>query len=464
MALTAKNLSFSYRKKSPIFENVNLNIEKGSFTLMMGPSGCGKSTLFKCLAGLFPQYGGMVSGSVTVDGEPVAESAANERVKKVSMLFQNPKEQFVLETVEAEIAFALENLSLEPAEIENRIDKALAMVHISEFKHRFLGQLSGGEMQKVVLAEVLALGAEYLLLDEPFAAVDHDSRVELQELFLELSKAGYAVLVCDHDDAGYENRITDFYRCSKGEVTSVESDNWPKDLGEEVFELAAKLPGTGLTLTASELALENDQRLLLFQKELEVNKGDLILITGENGSGKSTFLKAISKLQKYDGALHFNGKNLSDWKNKAYYQSVGLVFQSALDQFLTITVEEELAQVKRYAKNQRYWTEDRVDDALERLELTGLSKRSVYTLSGGQQKKLQVLLMLMTEKELLLFDEPFAGLDNDSFQKVIELIQESRAALEQTMLIVSHQIRPLMGVVNRRLHLQNRELNEEVHA
>ncbi|MCO0832322.1 energy-coupling factor ABC transporter ATP-binding protein [Fructobacillus sp. W13] len=459
MTLSAESLSLSYRKEA-VFQNVNLTVEEGDFALIMGPSGCGKSTLFKCLAGLYPQYGGKVTGKVVVDGDPIDNIPANHRVEKVSMLFQNPREQFVLQKVEEELAFALENLAVDAGSIQQRIDEALETVHIRHLKKRQLNELSGGEMQKVALAEIIALGAKHLIFDEPFASVDITSREELQQLFQELAQSGYAVLVCDHDASGYEDKITSFYRFEDSVVQKVEASGWPKRAEAAPILLAEGEAEAEPLLKASDYCLVNDERLLIFQKELALKKGDFVLLTGDNGSGKSTFLRSIAKLNDYTGQLCYLNLNLKQWKKKPFYEVIGLTFQNALDQFLTITVQEEIEQVRAYKKERAYWTDERVHEALKALNLDALMKRSVYTLSGGQQKKLQVLLMLITEKNLLLLDEPFSGLDAASVKTVVRLMKESQLALKQTIIIVSHQVRPLMGVVTRHLRLTDRQLVE----
>ena len=113
-ALEARGLTFSYGENAdPVFSDLSLTVGRGEVVLVMGASGCGKSTLALCLAGLYPAYAGVASGAVLAAGRPVAEMGPRERSREVSILFQNPDNQFCMDTVEREVLFALENVGWE---------------------------------------------------------------------------------------------------------------------------------------------------------------------------------------------------------------------------------------------------------------------------------------------------------------------------------------------------------------
>ncbi|MBZ1515354.1 ABC transporter ATP-binding protein, partial [Leuconostoc mesenteroides] len=206
-----------------ILEDISLEIRPEQFILLVGSSGCGKSTLMTALAGLYPKYGGELSQEVSLNHQSIAQIKANHRAKKVAMLFQHPDQQFAMDRVEDELIFSLENLSLTTEEIDKRINSALSEVGIESLRHRELSYLSGGELQKVALAETLAMGAEIILLDEPFAAVDPEHRHELQVLLKKLVDQGHGILVSDHDTSGYENLITDLYRIENRHIACIDS-------------------------------------------------------------------------------------------------------------------------------------------------------------------------------------------------------------------------------------------------
>ncbi|MGQ2225798.1 ATP-binding cassette domain-containing protein [Fructobacillus fructosus] len=455
MTLKVSDVCFTYRKET-LFSDFSIEMASGDFILLMGPSGCGKSTLLKTMAGLYPQYGGKITGQVTIDGQALTDIPANKRAGLVGLLFQNPREQFAMPTVEEEFIFTMENLQLAPDTMSNKIDRVLTKVGLTGFRKRLLSELSGGELQKVALAEVLLTGAKYLLLDEPFAAIDPQARVELQQLLKSLANEGYAIFVSDHDDHGYLDKMTAFYQYQKQHFTEVAQADWPKKVASQVVAVQKETLGRPI-FQLKQLVLENDQHLLIEQAQLEMKSGECTLITGPNGSGKSSFLKALARLQKAEGQLTYLGQDFHRWKKKDYYRQVTLAFQSALDQFLDITVSEELQQVQKNTYQKNYWSTERIERSLHALGLAGLGNRSVYTLSGGQQKKLQLLLMLVMASPVLLLDEPFAGLDEQSVGVVLALLKEVRRDLDVTLVIVSHQIAPLAPIVNRHLALENAE-------
>ncbi|MBS9336037.1 ABC transporter ATP-binding protein [Fructobacillus papyrifericola] len=459
MTLEVKNLSFAYHDEA-LFRDFSMVLSPGDFTLLMGPSGCGKSSLLKALAGLYPQYGGKLSGSVQVAGQNLSKQKANLRAKSVGLLFQNPREQFAMPTVEEEFIFTMENLGMPANQMAERIDWALKRVGMTEFRQRVLAELSGGEMQKVALAEVLLTGAKYLLLDEPFAAVDEQSRKDMQQLLFDLSRDGYAILVSDHDASGYLDKMNRFFQYENERFVQKDSADWPREKRTQAYPFHKA--GAGKTLfDLTHLRIENDQRLLLEQEKLELKAGDFTLITGPNGSGKSSFLKCLARLQKAEGDMSYLDQDFHKWKKRDYYRQVTMALQSSLDQFLNITVEEELQQVLNRTYQKSYWQKERLAEALSLLGLTGLEKRSVYTLSGGQQKKLQLLLMMVMASPVLLLDEPLAGLDQKSTQVLLALLQKMTKELQLTILVVSHQIEQLLPLVNRHLQLIDGQLVDQ---
>ena len=155
-ALEARGLTFSYGENAdPVFSDLSLTVGRGEVVLVMGASGCGKSTLALCLAGLYPAYAGVASGAVLAAGRPVAEMGPRERSREVSILFQNPDNQFCMDTVEREVLFALENVGWE-GDMRARCRELLALVGLEERAGERIGRLSGGTKQKLALCTALA--------------------------------------------------------------------------------------------------------------------------------------------------------------------------------------------------------------------------------------------------------------------------------------------------------------------
>ena len=183
-----KNVSFEYSDEQTVHtavKNINLNIERGSFTVILGHNGSGKSTLAKMMNGLNkPTF-----GDVFVDGINTKDEETEIEVKRrVGMVFQNPDNQLVASIVEEDVAFGPENLGLEPEVIRQRVDEALESVGMSEFANSTPHRLSGGQKQRIAIAGIIAMEPECLVLDEPTAMLDPKGRREIINTLERLNK------------------------------------------------------------------------------------------------------------------------------------------------------------------------------------------------------------------------------------------------------------------------------------
>ncbi len=207
-----QNVSFSYgtdegEERVDVIENLNLNIEKGSFTAVLGHNGSGKSTLGKLTNGiLFPQQ-----GKVLVDGsETKPDDSIFDIRKKVGMVFQNPDNQIVASIVEEDVAFGVENLGVPPQECRRRVDEAMKTVGIYEQRLKAPHKLSGGQKQRVAVAGIIAMKPECIVLDEPTAMLDPSGRAEVLETIKKLNKEdGITVVLITHymDEAVQADRV-----------------------------------------------------------------------------------------------------------------------------------------------------------------------------------------------------------------------------------------------------------------
>ena len=199
--IVLEDLTYFYPgSDTPALENVNLRVCEGEFVVVAGPSGGGKSTLCRVLNGLIPHfYGGRLRGRALVDGIDVSTAPVRELSKRVGMVFQNPVNQIVNVTVEEEIAFGLENMMYPPEVIGERIEWALKVLGIEHLRKRPTYALSGGELQKVALASVLALRPKILALDEVTANMDPYSARELLRLLGKIkAETGTTIVLVEH--------------------------------------------------------------------------------------------------------------------------------------------------------------------------------------------------------------------------------------------------------------------------
>lgn len=200
-AIETKELTFSYPADEgdfslPVFEKLDLTIEEGSFVAVLGHNGCGKSTLAKHFnAVLLPEGGNVyVYGMDSADEEQLIEIR-----RTVGMVFQNPDNQMVANVVEEDVAFAPENLGVEPTEIRRRVDEALKTVGMYDFRMHAPHLLSGGQKQRVAIAGVIAMRPKCIVLDEPTAMLDPHGREEVISTIERLNKeSGITVILITH--------------------------------------------------------------------------------------------------------------------------------------------------------------------------------------------------------------------------------------------------------------------------
>ena len=174
----------------------------------MGPTGGGKSTLCLALNGIVPQStGGVIKGDVLVEGLNTKRHPVAQLAQSVGLVFQEPETQLFNMSVEAEVAFGLENLGLPPQEILERIEWALALVGLRDLRQRSPFQLSGGQKQRVAIASILAMTPKILVLDEPTASLDPAGKVEVFSVVRQLrQQRGMTIIMVEHES----ERIAEF--------------------------------------------------------------------------------------------------------------------------------------------------------------------------------------------------------------------------------------------------------------
>lgn len=245
-AIVTKDLKFTYPAQEdevafPIFDGLDVSIEAGSFVAVLGHNGCGKSTLAKQFnAVLLPE-----GGSVSVYGMDTKDEALLLEIRRtVGMVFQNPDNQMVANVVEEDVAFAPENLGVEPTEIRRRVDEALKAVGMYEFRNHAPHLLSGGQKQRIAIAGVIAMEPKCIVLDEPTAMLDPHGREEVMATALRLNREkGITVILITH-------HMTEAIRAQRVIVMDrgkILADGTPK----EIFSQVELLRSAGLTVPAT---------------------------------------------------------------------------------------------------------------------------------------------------------------------------------------------------------------------
>ena len=232
--ISVRNVTYEYREEETVYaavKDLSLEIERGSFTVILGHNGSGKSTLAKMLNGLNKP----TSGDVLVDGINTKDEATEIEVKrKVGMVFQNPDNQIIASIVEEDVAFGPENLGLEPSEIRRRVDNALKAVDMYDFRESTPHRLSGGQKQRIAIAGIMAMEPECLVLDEPTAMLDPKGRAEIISTLHRLnSEKGITIVLITHymEEAENADRVIVM---NDGKIIA---DNVPKVIFSDVKTL-----------------------------------------------------------------------------------------------------------------------------------------------------------------------------------------------------------------------------------
>ena len=230
--IEVRGLEFSYSPDEPnVINQIDLSIEKGSYTAVLGHNGCGKSTLAKLLCGILTP----TSGKVFVDGNDTSdENLSFEIRKKCGMVFQNPDNQLVASIVEEDVAFAPENLGLKREEIRKRVDEALATVGMTDYAKHTTHKLSGGQKQRIAIAGVLAMSPDCIIFDEATAMLDPTGRKEITAAMKKLNRElGITIVTITH----YMNEAVEADRIIVMNQGEIIADGNPKHIFTQVEKL-----------------------------------------------------------------------------------------------------------------------------------------------------------------------------------------------------------------------------------
>ena len=488
-ALAVEDYSFWFRvpmegQAEPALEHVSFEIEQGEFVLVLGRSGSGKSTLALNLVGIYPDYfGGVNQGKISVAHPERGfinrrELKPGERFQLVNMLFQNPQDQIVTLSVEEEVAFALENYLVPPAEIHRRIDRALELVGLTGFRERSTLKLSGGEKQRVALASMLAMEPRVLILDEPTSNLDPVGTAEVLDAIDRIrERVDLTLLVIEHEVDAVFDRV-DRVLLVEGKTVHGPSDprRFLEERGLEVrdtlglwipqaVEVGLELrkagipmpviplngdelvkvlgahqgatedelsPNQGKTYSAGEeiidvrnVSFAYEQEPVLKGVNLQAYANEMLAIVGQNGSGKSTLAQMFNGILRPDsGTVLVEGRATSDYNFAHLVKRVAYIFQVPEKQFIRNTVYDEIAHGVRTLGLAESEVEPRVESFLEGLGLLEHKDRSPYVLSHGQKRRLSVAAMVVAEPDVVILDEPTFGQDYHQAQRLMQLLRK----------------------------------------
>ena len=438
-------VDFSLKIKDKIlFDNVNLNIKEHSWLVLTGNIGSGKSTLLRTICKLNKEK---YDGLITYKEKNIVDIPMQEHVKNIGYVMQHAINQFVMPTLEEEIIFALENLCLEAQVINEKLEYALSITKTKELANKHIHTLSGGERQRAAFAVALAMGSEILILDEPFANVDKKTRNSLLTLLKDLNNQGVTIIVCDHEYQLYLNYADTFYYLSNGSLELIENPR----IKNTTINLAKNIQTEEL-LKLEDVIIFQGNKKLLNTTDFTIHKG-ITTLTGDNGTGKTTLLHAISQLKKYKGSFYFKDSKVK--KSRKLYKKISTCLQDAFQQFISLMPREEISMQKDIWEHAHVWQER----LLKEFDLEKELDKSLYYYSGGQRKLIQLMCLLSQKTDLLLLDEPFTHLDERACSFIMDWIEENKKLVGQSFIIVSHRLEPLNNRSDYHIEISNNTLH-----
>lgn len=505
--ITVENLTFAYLPHQPVLKNVSLSIPKGSYVALLGANGSGKSSLARHLNGILLPG----EGRVLVKGLDTRDPVNKLAVKKiVGMVFQHPDNQIVATVVEDDVAFGLENFNVPPKEIEERVSWALHVTGLSQVRKRPPHLLSGGQKQRLAIAGAIAMNQEVLILDEATSMLDAKGRREVLELVRQIHRQGTTVLAVTHrmeevleaDSVVILNQgqvvmegpprqifkhshrlrqlnldvpaisqvagiLHEFIPEIPAEATAPEeladavallSPSRVRREDQETFSDMSLQPSTEeLAITVNNLGhvyLQGTplEHVGLKKANLALAAGRALAIVGATGSGKSTVMQHLNGIYRpQTGTVVTMGVDLSrpNADVRKVRREVGMLFQNPEDQLFEQLVGDDVAYGPLQARMDLKDVRRRVRWALEMvgLDFEVFKDRPIFALSGGEKRRVALAGVLSLKPQVLVLDEPTAGLDPMSSHDLMNRLRNLKDS-GVAIVFVTHNIEEVLNLAD----------------
>ena len=425
--ISVKNLSFSYDNSKPeVLHNISFDIKEGSYTAIVGSNGSGKSTLSKLICGLLNSK---------------KEEIKIQDGKTVGLVFQSPKNQIVSPIVYRDTAFGPQNLHLHKSEVELRTIECLNITGMLENANKSTSSISLGQTQKVALSGMLAIWPDVLVLDEAVAMLDPISRYNIFDFLKYWHKRGRTIIHITHDMDAIEEADS---------IIDIEKGNIIFEGSREDFknktELVNLIKGPEIPFKEKSQIFETEPVLSLKKVDFKYNKnqdkkslsninftlykGTVTALTGPSGAGKSTILELCTGLLK---PVNPEAKVTSISKPS-------IVLQNCSDALFRPFAADDVAFGPENQGITGKELKARVVEAMRKVNLPFEEFADSHTieLSGGQQRRLAIAGIIALNKDIIILDEPTAGLDGQSRYEVIKLMK-SLADEGKTVLFSTHK-------------------------
>ena len=471
---------------TPALANVDLHIGEGELCLVVGRTGVGKSTLLGAVNGLVPHFtGGTLHGRVLVDGVDTGQRRPRDFAHLVGVVGQDPLAGFVTDTVEEELAYAMEQLAIAPAVMRRRVEETLDLLSIADLRNRPLRALSGGQQQRVAIGAVLTAHPKVLVLDEPTSALDPTAAEEVLAAITRLvHDLGVTVVMAEHRmervlqyadrmvylpgdgqvvdgspatvlaGAGVAPPVVELGRLVGWSPLPLSVRDARRVAGPLRDRLAASAPGphpaevtspAEVVLRAEGIVVRYGARVAVRGVDLRLRRGEVVALMGRNGSGKSSLLWAVQGAgARHGGTVTVAGLDTARVSARQARQLVGLVPQTPGDLLYLETVDAECAQ----ADAESGAAAGGCRALLDRLAPGIPGQQHPRDLSEGQRLALVLAVQLTAAPPVVLLDEPTRGLDYQAKRQFAAVVRELAAA-GRTVVVCTHDVESAAALADR---------------
>ena len=465
-----QNVYFSYKDGELTVKDISFSINPGECVILCGRSGSGKSTILRTVSGLAPVfYEGFLQGKIEVDRQIPAELESENRAKLFGVVFQDPRSQFFMNTVQDEICFAAENIGVPSKKIREMLHEVSNFVGIEGLLSRNIDELSSGQKQKVAIASSLILQPKVLILDEPTSNLDAQGAKTLVEIIKKIKGRGIAIIISEHRFDVFKEAADRFLYIDRGKLNKI----WTREEFENLSD--EKLSSLGLrpkmVVKNSNINVKTDKDLLLdihslsfhYKKtregidniNLQLYRGEVVSLLGNNGAGKTTLCKVISGLLKENsGTIEYKGKiSNCNLRNKFCY----FVMQDADYQLYSDSVAGEIVFGKKVTEKLK---QDLIE-SLNAFKLMALKDRHPASLSGGEKQRVTLAAAYCSDVDIYILDEPTSGMDGDGLRAIIKWVK-LLAEKGKIVIIITHDLLLAEATSNKFIYLEEGEQVREM--